>query len=184
MAKNRYAADYRLIEEFDEKGRVKVTYEYIGEAYRFAEAGKIVDRHRKLWVLMALSGWILFIAALIPYSTAMRRLWIALPYVFSAVPLALTTELAVTVLSQIEPLEHRIADKLDNNHPAQLFALLFFTGIAASLSVLHLALSDERVPGDFVFSACALLLAGGAFYLMKTRDRLRVEKCAADNEQR
>lgn len=182
MAKNRYAADYRLIEEFDEKGRVKVSYEYIGEAYRFVEAGRVVDRHRKRWLAMAASGWLLFITALIPYSSAMRQLYIALPFVFSAVPLALSTELAFTVLSQKEPLEHRIADKLENNCPAQLFAILFFSGIAGVLSGLRLFLTEERTAGDFVFAACALLMASGAFYLMKSRNLLRVEKTGSAAE--
>ena len=126
MARNKYTADYRLVEHFDEKGRVKVSYEYIGEPYRFTEPEETVRREKKICLSAAIAGWILFLAALIPYSEAMHRLWIALPFAASAVPLFLLTELICVVFRAKEPLERRIHDQLENLYPARLAIFSMF----------------------------------------------------------
>ena len=183
MARNRYAADYRLIEEFDTKGHVKVSYEYIGEDYLFTVNPQMLRKHKKRCGFICISEWVLFLAALIPYSTCMQRLWIALPFVFAAVPLALLTELIRMVQRQENPLEHRVADKLENAYPAQLFALLLLSGTAAVTSVVHTLLFAGRAPGNYVFILCAWLMVAGAWYQMKTRNVFSVQKSTEKIQQ-
>lgn len=173
MARNKYTADYRLIEHFDEKGRVKVSYEYIGDPYRFTEPEETVRREKKICLGAVIAGWIFFIAALIPYSEAMHRLWIALPYAASAVPLFMLTELILTVWRAQEPLERRIHDQLENLYPARLAILMMFSGISALLAAVNFILSPEKVYGDFIFCMCSCLLCAGAACLFRRRKWLK-----------
>ena len=173
MARNKYTADYRLVEHFDEMGRVKVSYEYIGEPYRFTEPEETVRREKKICLSAAIAGWILFLAALIPYSESMRRLWIALPFAASAVPLFLLTELICAVFCAKEPLERRIHDQLENLYPARLASFMMFSGLAAALSAVRLAIGPERAAGDFLFVSCSALLCAGALCLFRRRKWLK-----------
>ena len=55
LARERYSRDYRITEKFDEKGRVHVDYEYIGEDYRFAGGEKQLRRERR--TALRAYGW-------------------------------------------------------------------------------------------------------------------------------
>lgn len=178
MARNKYTGDYRLIEHFDEKGRVKVSYEYIGEPYRFIQPKEKVEREKKLCLAAMAAGWVLFVAALLPHSLAMKRLWIALPYAFCAVPLALLTEQSISIYRAQEPLERRISDQLENHYPARLAVLMLFSGVAAVLSAGNLLLGSGAETGDAVFLVCSSLLYAGAVTFFRRRKWLKTGRSA------
>jgi hypothetical protein len=84
MARNRFGKDYRLIETFDQKGRVRTTYEYIGDSYVFCSEAETVGRVKRHAPVRCLCGWLFWIAALSLPSGAGRKLYAVLPLAFSA----------------------------------------------------------------------------------------------------
>ena len=158
MAKNKYAADYRLIEEFDEKGRVHVSTEYIGAEYRYAGDEAQMKRRRRSVLCLLAAGWVIYLAALIPYSQLMHSVRIVLPYVLSAVPLGIFTEFFLSLGGQKEKLEHRFADRIANDWPALMAAGMACTGLSAVFALAGLIRLPERLPGDWIGAAAAVLL--------------------------
>ena len=92
MAINRYVKDYRLVETFNEKGRVRTEYEYIGEDYWFTAGAASVRKAKRGVTAGCVLAWLSFIAALWPVSTAMHTIYTAFPFAFSALPLGLLTK--------------------------------------------------------------------------------------------
>ena len=90
MSRNRYVGDYRIVESIDARGRVKSDYEYIGAPYVYAGDATAVKAARSRVALCCAVGWAAWLSALIPISAAMRALYVALPFAFAAIPLALT----------------------------------------------------------------------------------------------
>ena len=89
MSRNRYVGDYRIVESVDGRGRVRSDYEYIGAPYAYAGDAQAVKAARTRVALCCLIGWAAWVAALFPVSAAMRSLYVALPFAFAAIPLAL-----------------------------------------------------------------------------------------------
>ena len=195
MARNPYRKDYRLVEEFSEKGRVKTSYEYIGEACVFCEGENAAHAWARRCALLVSAGWILYIGAMFLESEAMRRLYAALPFAFCGVPLALLTGHVFAMRSLKEPLEKRHMDRFNNRYPQAalfltLFAVFALLGEAAGLAAafFRAAGTDPAEiyagmlsPGEVLFLAgsAGLCLCGGI--LLKGRVHLRVE---AAGEQR
>ena len=177
--KGRYSRDYRLSETFDERGRVRVDYEYIGEDWHFVSEPEVIAREKRLSILLSVSGWAAFIGALIPVNAAMHRLYIALPFIFLAVPLSMYLSFVISFHSMKEPLEHRHADRLNNRYPLITFLIMVFALITVILEGVLLVCGQGMGTGDWIFEACALFLAllGAASY--RRRDHVRAEKSAA-----
>ena len=189
MARNPYRKDYRLVEEFSEKGRVKTSYEYIGEACVFCEVESAAHDWARRCALLISAGWILYIGAMFFESEAMRRLYVALPFAFCGVPLALITGHVFAMRSLKEPLEKRHMDRFNNRYPqAALFLTLFAVfallgesaGLAGAFFRPAVTAPAEICagmlnPGEVLFLAgsAGLCLCGGM--LLKGRAHLRVE---------
>ena len=107
MSRNRYVGDYRLVESIDGRGRIKTDYEYIGAAYFYAEGADAARRALRRIAIGCAAGWLAFVGALTPVSSAMRTLFTALPFAFAALPLGLMSGVALGALRAKEPLEHR-----------------------------------------------------------------------------
>ncbi len=171
MAKNRYAKDYRLLETFDEKGKVRTKTEYIGEWYCFASGDEQARRVKRILPVMAAAGWVFFIAAMLLQSSAMRYLPAALPFIFIAPPLAVMTDYVFTIRSLPERMEHRFADLLNNRYPPAAMLLLLFPVFALAGEAAALLTGRPLLSGDILFLCCAAFLAlnGGGMFALREK---------------
>jgi hypothetical protein len=92
----------------------------------------------------------------------MRALYVARPFAFAAMPLALTAGTAVSLFREKEPFEHRHADRLENRAPACTFFLALLGVIALIGEAVNALRGAELLPGDGVFAVCAAVLVGCA----------------------
>lgn len=176
MARNRYVKDYRLLETVDERGRIKSSYEYIGDAYRFVSRGERLKKAKLLALGLCPLLWLLFIGAMLPRSLAMRTFYVSLPFAFSALPLGITTEILVSTCLAKEPLEHRHADKIGNRLPPAALSAAVLMGVSLIGEIVRLLLGGAAQTGDAVFSLLAALLLGGCVIAFRLRRALVVRK--------
>lgn len=176
VARNRYVGDYRLVETVSERGRIKTEYEYIGSPYVFTDE-KAAARAKKTACAACASAWIAYIGAMLPLSAAMRTFFVSLPFIFSAVPLALLTDALLGVLFRKPPLEHRHADRLENRYPAAAFFLLLLPLLSLIGEGIQLLSGVDGTAGDGVFATCAaaLALCGAALFRQKEQLKCRAE---------
>ncbi|MBE5997232.1 MAG: hypothetical protein E7240_07780 [Lachnospiraceae bacterium] len=176
MAKNKYSRDYRLIEEFNERGRVRTDYEYIGNPWHFLVDSSIVEEEKRKALRCVIFAGAAFIAALIPYSGMMHRLWIALPFAFMALPLFMTGDLVFALQQFKEPMEHRHADKMNNSYPARTLGLVYLAFIALLGETVYLILYGITVPGDAVMTFCTAVIAACGAVLFRKRKAFKAEE--------
>ena len=179
MSRNRYVGDYRLVESIDGRGRIRTDYEYIGANYAFAGGAKDARRWLKRALAACVAGAAAYAGALIPVSTAMRTLWVALPFAFDALPLGLTVAALVRALRAGDRLEHRHADQLENRCPACSFFTALLAGIALAGEGVNLIRGVGMLPGDIAFGACAALLLAMGLYNHRLWKRVKCEKIDA-----
>ena len=79
MAQNRYVKDYRLVETVDERGRIRTDYEYIGDAYYYAQGPERAASARKRALLLCGLGWLFCVGGMLPNSRGMHALYVSLP---------------------------------------------------------------------------------------------------------
>ena len=176
MSRNRYVGDYRIVESIDGRGRVKSDYEYIGAPYAYAGDAQVVKAARTRVALCCLIGWAAWAAALFPVSAAMRSLYVALPFAFAAIPLALWAGTAVSLFRTREPFEHRHADRLENRAPACTFFVALL-GVLALIGEAANALRETQMPaGDAVFTACGAAVVACAIAGHRQWKRLKCKK--------
>ena len=175
MARNRYVRDYRLLENFDERGKVSFSTEYIGGEYFTAASPADVRKAKRQLTCVCGVGWLALIGALIPVSTASKSLWAVLPLVFSAIPL---WQLSGVVLDRHDPetsMRRKQAERLENRLPAASMFLMILPGAALIGEGLNLMLGRALISGDVWFSAgtAALLVCGAAAFRMRGLFRCR-----------
>ena len=158
MSRNRYVGDYRLVESIDGRGRIRTDYEYIGAIYTYTGGAKDARRWLKRALATCVAGAAAYAGALIPVSTAMRTLWVALPFAFEALPLGLTVAALVRALRAGDRLEHRHADQLENRCPACSFFTMALPAIALIGEAANLFRGVGLLAGDIAFAAGAALL--------------------------
>ncbi len=157
MPRNKYVGDYRLIEQIDNSGKVKASYEYIGLDYQFICDNNVIVSARKKYLASVIIGWLAFIVSLLPYSASCHRLYVLLPYIFSAVPFFMLSEVLSDAYKK-EPLEHRNVDRLEMRLPSSSafsLALAAFAFIADILGMLADSLIFEI--GDCIFLFCLVI---------------------------
>ena len=169
MAKNRYHKDYELLEFFDEKGRLKRQTRYIGKEFVFAGGQAEAKKQGKKFLMLLIAGWICFIGAMIPNSMAMRTLFIALPFVFTAPVLVLATDLGITIIRMQVPMERRHADRMDNRLPPVCLFLFLFPAFALLGEVIRILSGGAVFRGDYIFLICAALLVVAGGYCFSLR---------------
>lgn len=171
MAKNRYAKDYRLTEHFEAGGKIRTTYEYIGEDWRFREEPAVVEKEKKKALLRAAAGWLGFVTAMVPQSGAMHFLLIALPFAFCALPLAAFTDSAFAFRRMKEPLEHRHADRMNSRFPLSAMMTALFSAFALIGEAVNVILGKTLAAGDYVLMAGGLaVFAAGALAFMEKKN--------------
>lgn len=157
MARNKYIRDYRLLESIDERGRIRVDYEYAGEYYRFTAGPAAALRQKRRSLLLCAAGWAAFVLSLLPESRGMRTLYVSLPFAFSALPLGMLTALLLSVKPTDEPMEHPQADKLNNAYPPRALAAALLPAAALAGEGIRFALGPgDMLPGDGVLALGAL----------------------------
>ena len=171
MARKRYIKDYRLVETMDARGRIQTSYEYIGPAYGYVLGPEAVRREKRRVLRLLVLGWLAFVGALLPDARAMHGAYVALPFVFTALPLGLLTDLAFTAMPKSEPLRHQQADLLANRYPPAALWTAILPGIALAGMLVRLLVTGDAAWGDGVFAACALALiaCGGVLYSRRSR---------------
>ena len=177
MARNKYIKNYRLLESIDERGRFRVDYEYAGDYYRFAAGADAARRGIGRTLALCLLGWASFLGALLPQSTAMRTIYVSLPFAFSALPLGMLTALTLSARKAAEPLEHPTADQLTNAYPPRaLFAALLPAAALLGEGIRFLLGPGDMRPGDALFALGALGLAVCGALAFAGRKALAAEK--------
>ncbi len=189
MAKYRFKKDYELEESFSASGRVKKSSVYIGDPCFFVEGADAAAAQAKRCLVLCVAAWVCFIGSMCFVSDAMRRLYVALPFVFSGVPLALVTTHVLALKDMREPLERRHMDRLNNRFPAAamflvMFALFALAGEGVGLVIAAVrdgrALSALFSPGEiaFIVGCCGLLFCGLRLFAAR-----RALRCEARSEQ-
>ena len=119
MSRHRYVKDYRLNEYIAENGRVTSESEYMrGGIIRFAAgAARAKAAANRALALCALC-WAGYLALVCVDGTAMRTIYVALPFAFTALPLFFLTRAALLTRRSAEPLKHDVADKIGHAAPA------------------------------------------------------------------
>lgn len=176
MSRNRYVKDYRLVETVSERGHISSSYEYIGDPYYFAGEPGHVKRDKKLAMALCPLLWALYLGAMLPQSFAMRTMFISLPFIFTALPLGILSDIVFSVCPAKEPLEHRHADKIENRLPPAALAAAFLPGAALIAELIRLLLGGAFRGGDLVFLICAALLTAGSAWLFSFRKKLAARK--------
>ena len=159
VAVNKYVGDYLLIEDVDEKGRIKTSTEYIGKPYYYLlpEASR---RTPTITICVAVAlEWLLWVGAMVPFSTCMQHPYVILPFIFSVVPLYFLSETVLRIVRYPEPLEHRHADRITNRYPAACV----INGILVTSSlvggIVSLLMTGMPQTGDLIFLGCAAVMA-------------------------
>ena len=167
-------SDYTLREEIDEKGRFHTAYQYTGKPYRFGVGqSAALAEGRKLLVLMV-SAWAAYVLAMLLPSEAMHNLYVALPFVFTAVPLFLLTETLLQLRKLKEPLEKRHADRMNHRYPPQALMAAVFPCFALLGELIVMIMGNIRLPGDVVFVICALWLCFAGVRCFRSRKTMEI----------
>lgn len=175
MAKGKYNRDYRLIEEFRTDGRVHTDYEYIGDPWFFRLDEKTVRKEMNFSLLLVLLAAAAFIVPLIPYTGMMHRLWIALPYVVSAIPIFMTGDLVLSMRKWKTPMEHRHADKLNNSFPARTLAIAYLSAVSLIAEIVYLVRYGLSITGDKIMIVCTAVMLWSALMLFRQREKYTAE---------
>ncbi len=193
MSFNRYVGDYKLNEEFDEKGRVRHETVYIGRPYRFAADEQTVLAGRRKLLLCCAAEAAAWIAAMIPNSDMMHCFYVSLPFAFCAVPLFLLILAAMQIPSGREglmkPMERRHAERFANRIPQSgMFLLILSAGAAAGTAAVwgqllagrNGALSGKDIftGGNLFFSAMAVIAVLLAVLIFRTRTVFSVHEAS------
>lgn len=173
MQKGKYNRDYRLIEEFRADGRVHTDYEYIGDPWYFDLDESNVEKGKRKALCLVILSAASFVAALIPYSGMMHKLWIALPFVFTILPVFMTADLVLSMRKIKNPMEHRHADKLNNAFPARTFAMLCLSAVSLIAEIVYLFINGIQAAGDLVMILCTAMLLACGVLLFKMRKLFR-----------
>lgn len=173
MSRNRYVSDYRIVETIDARGRVRSDYEYIGAPWVYASDDKTVRAARRLSTLGNALGWAAYVLALVPRSSATRTLYVSLPFIFSAPPLAMVSSILFSLWREKPPFEHRHADRLANRAPACTFITMLLSVLALIGEGVHALTGAELIPGDAVFCLGALTVFIGGRISHSQWKRLR-----------
>ena len=106
----------------------------------------------------------------------MRALYIALPFAFAAIPLALWAGTAISLFRTREPFEHRHADRLENRAPACTFFVALLGVVALIGEAVNVLRGAEWMSGDAMFALCAAILTVSAIVCHRQWKRLKCRK--------
>ena len=175
MARNKYIQDYRLVEHIDARGRIRTEHEYIGPYYCYVHAAS-VKREKRLALGLCAGCAVLFIAALLPDSSLMRRWFVSLPFLFAAIPLVLLIDMFLILPAPDKLLERRQADKLSNRYPAAAAFLIGLSALALLGSLGCLIFAGGANGADVLVCVCAAAILACGVVLFRRRHYFETEK--------
>ena len=173
MAGKKYTRDYRLIDSVDECGRIRTDTEYIGAYYRFAAGYETALAAQKRMGLFSRLAALCFLLSLLPRSTASFTLYVTLPYLFTALPLALLLTTLYRLRCLGERLDHRAADQSNDHIPGRCFASFLLPALAIVGEAVALLLGGAFLVGDALFLLGALGCLVCALLCFRERKLLR-----------
>lgn len=177
MAGRKYVRDYRLVETMDERGRIRVETEYLGAYYVFAAGTKAAAAGKRRLLALCSLGWAGYLAALSFSSAAIRTVYVALPFVFTALPLWLLTALALSVRTDGKPMERAAAEKLSGGlAPRAGFAAALPAAALLGEAIVFFTRRAAIRPGDLGFVCGALLAALCGAAALRRKEALAVRE--------
>ena len=183
MSRKKYVKDYKLDRYVDEKGRIRTTAHYAGEAFRFGLDGEELKKQRTLFTAVCAAMWIAYLAPLFPATAAMKLAYFSLPFIFSALPLWLVSEATYTMYTAKQPFSRRIAEKFSKRLSVYAMMLLVLAlGAAAGFVVGLIFARDGFTAIDSVPAASALILLAGSLTLFVRRGSIPVVSCGPAKE--
>lgn len=157
MSSRKYAKDYRLSDTLDERGRIRTETEYVGAIYCFIEGNETARKALCRMLMFTGLGTLCFMVSLLPLSAASLTLYVMLPYLFSALPLALLLAALFRLRRAGVKLDHRTADQANERVPACCLWLLILPGVSLLGEGIALTIGyGTFLPGDALFLAGAL----------------------------
>ncbi|WP_026506670.1 hypothetical protein [Butyrivibrio sp. MC2013] len=183
MAINKYTGDYRIVEEFDSKGKVKTHTEYIGEYYCFeGEKGKLGSKgvYSVVYMFLCTAAYII---SLIPSTFAMRSLSTSLIYAFEVIPLFLMTKEGIKAVYGQMPMERRVAEGIENRIvPSSLFSIVLSAGAIISDIICALMAGYSRDIYDYLFLISAALIFIMSVMIFNNRKYFKTIKSSSNNK--
>ena len=176
MARKKYIKDYRLVETIDERGRIRSDYEYIGDGYVYVLGADAVRREKKTLLILIAVGWLAFVGALLPSAAGMHALYVALPFLFAAIPLGVTTDTLLSAAPNREPLRHQQADMLENRYPPAALWTAILPAAALLGELVRLLLGKAMNGGDALLALCGAVLIAVGVYAFSRRGRFACRK--------
>lgn len=174
MASRKYAADYRLENVKDKKGRVVTRAVYRGELFSFV---KNEDEIRKTKVVFAVSTflqWVFYLSSLLISSRAGRAMYVTLPFLVSAFPLLGQSDAVWTLWSRKENVIRSDKDKISEKLVSWVFMTFFFSLSSLVAHVVFWIRNGETI-GDALFLVLTLLIAASGWNLFLHRKDLEMK---------
>ncbi len=157
MAGKKYTRDYQLTDTLDERGRIRTETSYVGAFFRFASGADTAKKAIKRMLVFSCLGSFCFLVSLLPRSTASLVLYVMLPYLFTALPLALQITVLIRLRSFGERLDHRAADQANHLVPGCCLWLLILPAVSLLGEAVALTIGRSVfLAGDAIFLAGAL----------------------------
>ena len=176
MARRKYLKDYRIVETLNKRGGIQTCSEYIGQTFHFRDAAE-AERMKKTLPILCVLGWLAYIAALLPNSSAGSTAYVSLPFLFLAIPNGMLSERAVALLLQKPPLERRSADRFNNWVPGASLVITILAGLSLVGEAVNCFFGYRPVNrGDMVFAISALVLCACGVLLRRLCRRVETEQ--------
>ena len=170
MVTRKYIRDYRFSETVDEKGRIRTEAVYVGKTFRFSEE-ESAKRSARAMLPMICLGWLAFIAALLPHSTASHTMYAILPFAFIALPLGRLTQTLWLLRGGKTRFIRSEAEKIHPRARSSSASVWILAALALAGEGIAAILSAKLLFGDLIFAlSCAVLLFAGlrCFALART----------------
>lgn len=172
MVSRKYLNDYRVEETVDANGRARKVAVYVGGDYTLAPP--VPQKDRRLIVCLCLLVILVFIGALMPVTQAARRIYVALPFVFSALTVFMMAGASYSLLRSKEIMKRYDAERVASRLPPCSVVTAVLSGAAFIGLIIASALSwDSVVWGDFVFGALLLVNAAASAVIFAKCHRIK-----------
>ena len=179
MASRKYARDYTLQNELDNRGRLRTTAVYSGPQYRFArEMEEALPRERVVIAAGTAVCLLAVLAALSLNAPVLRRWYAVLPLTVSLAGCFLLAQLSVRLFLEKPPFTRRVMNRLTERLAPCSAAVLILAGLSAAgqfVCLFRFGLSGS----DWAVLGGTALLAAAAAFLFSRRRRLRAEEIPA-----
>ena len=175
MVSRKYLNDYRVEEKTDTNGKVRSEAVYIGGDYILSPSVTAGDK--RLILCMCALSWAAFVCALLPATSVARIPYVMFPFIFSALPLYLTSSAAVSLLGAQETMTRERSDKISKRlPPGALFTAILPGAAFVALPVSVAVTGNGIVAGDFIFAALLLVICFASALIFRKSRKIKAVK--------